>query len=98
MTTTLATKLDADIRGFALYVGLSEDKLEGNTRLADLVAHIRELVADLAPEADTHATVALAPEGVGGRDIDVVRLALGDPSLKQATKRAADADSPAPHV
>ncbi|RII98522.1 winged helix family transcriptional regulator, partial [Clavibacter michiganensis subsp. insidiosus] len=38
------------------------------------------LAAELAPGVETHAAVALAPEGAGGRDIDVVRLALQDPA------------------
>lgn len=71
------------IRGFALYVGLSEDKIPaGDSRLGEIVQQIKLLVAQLAPSADTHATVALAPQGLGGRDIDVVRLALGEPSAQ----------------
>lgn len=71
-----------DIRGFALYVGLTEDKIAGDQHVSDIVRQIKDLVAQLAPEADTHATVALAPENAGGRDLDVVRRALGDPSAK----------------
>ena len=36
--------------------------------------------AELAPSSETYAAVALAPEGAGGRDVDVVRLALQDPA------------------
>ena len=32
------------------------------------------------PTAETYAAVALAPVGAGGRDVDVVRLALQDPA------------------
>lgn len=103
MTTPLLSRQQqatsrAVARGFALYVGISEDRLEADTRLSDLVNELRNLVADLAPEADTHATVALAPEHVGGRDIDVVRLALADPSAKREDRSSGDPDRAHPHV
>ena len=44
--------------------------------LGTVVAALKRLAAELAPGVETHAAVALAPEGAGGRDIDVVRLAL----------------------
>lgn len=80
----------AETRGFALYVGLDEEKaaLDG-TSLTELVTQLRRLAAQLAPHATTHATVALAPQGAGGRDVDVVRLALGDREAL-AQKRAAE--------
>ena len=66
-----------EVRGFALYVGLSDDKIDdGDPKLGAIVAQIKELVAQLSPAAETYAAVALAPEGAGGRDVDVVRLAL----------------------
>ncbi|MBK0419399.1 winged helix-turn-helix transcriptional regulator [Leucobacter sp. CSA1] len=70
-----------EVRGFALYVGLADDKIaEGDPKLGEIVAQIKDLVAQLAPASETYAAVALAPEGAGGRDVDVVRLALGDPA------------------
>ena len=70
-----------EVRGFALYVGLADDKIAaGDPKLGEIVTQIKQLVAQLAPAADTYAAVALAPEGTGGRDVDVVRLALGDPA------------------
>lgn len=78
----------SEIRGFALYVGLAEDKIAaGDPRLGAIVTQIKQLVAQLAPEADTYAAVALAPEGTGGRDVDVVRLALGDPAAHARQKQ-----------
>jgi DNA-binding winged helix-turn-helix (wHTH) protein len=71
----------SEVRGFALYVGIAEDKLDDtHPELGAIVTELKRLVAELAPAADTYASVALAPEGVGGRDVDVVRLALGDPA------------------
>ena len=79
-----------EARGFALYLGLDESKAaEDGVSLAELAERIRSLVAELAPHAQTHATVAIAPIGAGGRDLDVVRAALRDPAL--ARRREADA-------
>ncbi|WP_277603910.1 winged helix-turn-helix domain-containing protein [Agrococcus sp. ARC_14] len=74
----------SEARGFVLYVGLGEgaataDRIE----LARLVGELRALTSKLAPSAQTHAAVALAPAGSGGRDVDVVRRALGDPAVQQ---------------
>ena len=68
-------------RGFALYVGIDEAKAAASgVSLGVLVDALRRTLADLAPAAQTYATVALAPAGSGGRDVDVVRLALHEPT------------------
>lgn len=70
-----------EIRGFALYVGLDESgAIAAQTSLPVLVERLKAVLAETAPQAQTYASVALAPVGSGGRDIDVVRLALGDPA------------------
>ncbi len=67
-------------RGFALYVGIDEIKAaSAGVSLPVLVDALRRTLAELAPTAETHATVALAPQSAGGRDLDVVRLALHEP-------------------
>lgn len=77
-----------EVRGFALYVGLDARELDAlqrehdNAGLGSIVTQLKQLLAQLAPGAETYATVALAPEGLGGRNIDVVRLALGEPAAK----------------
>ncbi len=77
-----------EVRGFALYVGLADAKIaEGDPKLGEIVTQIKQLVARLAPAAETYAAVALAPEGTGGRDVDVVRLALGDPAAVARQKQ-----------
>ena len=74
-------------RGFALYVGIDEAKAAASgISLGVLVDALRRTLADLAPAAETYATVALAPAGAGGRDVDVVRLALHEPSAVARTK------------
>ena len=70
-----------EARGFVLYVGVDELKATAaGTDLGHLVEALKKLTAELVPTAETYAAVALAPEGAGGRDVDVVRLALQDPS------------------
>ena len=74
-------------RGFALYVGLDELKAElDGVSLGTIVDALRRTIADLAPSAETYATVALAPAGAGGRDVDVVRLALHEPAAVARTR------------
>ncbi|QAY72312.1 winged helix family transcriptional regulator [Agromyces protaetiae] len=70
-----------EARGFVLYVGIDEAKaIADGTSLHRIVEALRTLTAEIAPSAETYAAVALAPEGAGGRDVDVVRLALQDPA------------------
>ena len=70
-----------EARGFVLYVGVDELKAaEAGTDLARIVEALRELASELVPASETYAAVALAPQGAGGRDVEVVRLALQDPS------------------
>lgn len=82
-----------EVRGFALYVGLSEADTQANPKLSELVAQLKQLVGELAPSAETYTAVALAPEGTGGRDVDVVRLALGDPAAIARQKQQTAPDS-----
>lgn len=70
-----------EARGFVLYVGINEVKAAASgIDLGSLVSALRRLTAELAPSAETYAAVALAPRASGGRDVDVVRLALQDPT------------------
>ena len=81
-------------RGFALYVGLDEIKAaEAGVSLPVLVDALRRTIAELAPKAETHATVALAPQNAGGRDLDVVRLALQEPGAIARSQAAEDEKS-----
>ncbi|GGF04813.1 winged helix-turn-helix domain-containing protein [Mycetocola zhadangensis] len=81
-----------EARGFVLYVGIDDAKAAAaGTSLGAIVNALKALTAELAPESETYAAVALAPEGAGGRDVDVVRLALQDPSAL-AKNRDVEAD------
>jgi len=74
-------------RGFALYVGFDEAKAAASgVSLGRIVEALRRTLAEVAPEAETYATVALAPVSAGGRDVDVVRLALHEPAAVARTR------------
>lgn len=79
--TVRAVPSGTEARGFVLYVGFDEDKADAaGTSLGSIVEALKQLTTQIAPGSETYAAVALAPEGSGGRDVDVVRLALGDPA------------------
>ncbi|MCU1478422.1 MAG: winged helix family transcriptional regulator [Subtercola sp.] len=83
-----------EARGFVLYVGIDEEKAENDgTELGSIVAQIKALVSQLAPSSETYAAVALAPRGSGGRDVDVVRLALQDPAALAKHRQTPDVDA-----
>lgn len=88
-TQHLTDQSSAQARGFGLYVGIDEAKAaEAGISLPELVERLRRLVGELVPGAQTHATVAIAPAGAGGRDIDVVRAALHEPGLARQRAEA----------
>ena len=83
-------------RGFALYVGIDEAKAAANgIDLAHLVEALKTLAGELAPDAETYTAVALAPESAGGRDVDVVRLALQEPAAVARARGEKAKKSPA---
>ncbi|MBT5576093.1 MAG: winged helix-turn-helix transcriptional regulator [Microbacteriaceae bacterium] len=76
----MTTSSSREPRGFALYVGISEaDARAAGISLQQLVTDLKKTVNDHVPHAETHAAIALAPEGAGGRHLDIVRMALHDP-------------------
>jgi len=86
-----AVPAGTEARGFALYVGLDEFKaLDSGTDLTHVVEQLKDLLAQLVPGAETYAAVALAPAGAGGRDVDVVRLALQDPAALAKHRQVAE--------
>ncbi|WP_395638162.1 winged helix-turn-helix domain-containing protein [Pseudolysinimonas sp.] len=86
-----------EARGFALYVGIDEAKAEAaGTDLPRIVEAVKRLLAETVPGAETYASVALAPLGAGGRDVDVVRLALQDPAALAKHRQATVTEQPEP--
>lgn len=75
---------DTTARGFVLYVAIDEDTAaDHGTTLSRLASDARAYVRSLIGTAETHAAVALAPADAAGSDIDVVRAALGDPTVER---------------
>jgi DNA-binding response OmpR family regulator len=70
----------AQIRGFALYVGVDEaTALDAGTTIAELVDAVRNVVTTAVPGTESHAAVAYAPATQRGKNLDIVRLALREP-------------------
>jgi DNA-binding winged helix-turn-helix (wHTH) protein len=77
-----AVPAETEARGFALYLGVDEATAKANgTSLSEIASALKKTFAELVPSAanETYAAVALAPKGIGGRNVDVVRTALRDP-------------------
>ena len=90
---TTAIKKQTEAKGFALYVGITEQQAqESGLTLADIASALRGKLAELVPGAanDTYAALAIAPEGASGRAIDITRLALGEPRAVRAAKPQPD--------
>ncbi|MCU1514110.1 MAG: putative transcriptional regulator [Microbacteriaceae bacterium] len=88
-----AVPAGTEARGFVLYVGVDEAKALGaGIALGTLVAALKKLTSELVPDSETYAAVALAPEGAGGRDLDVVRIALQDPSALASHREQAEVE------
>ena len=86
-----------EARGFALYIGIDEQKaLDAGTDLGAVVTALKQLASELVPGAESYAAVALAPVGAGGRDVDVVRLALQDPAALAKHRQTTAVEPPEP--
>lgn len=86
-----AVPTGTEARGFVLYVGVDQLKAaEAGTDLGSIVAALKKLAAELVPSSETYAAVALAQEGLGGRDVEVVRLALQDPAALAKHRQQAE--------
>jgi DNA-binding winged helix-turn-helix (wHTH) protein len=94
-TRLRAVPAGTEARGFVLYVGVDELKAaEAGTDLGSIVAQLKALAAQLVPTSETYAAVALAPQGAGGRDVEVVRLALQDPAALAKHRNTPEPETP----
>jgi len=85
--TALKTKTSTVAKGFALYVGISEEEaLAAGTSLSEIASELKKTIAGLIPEKsqETYATLALAPADATGRNLDITRLALREPKATNA--------------
>lgn len=86
---TTATKKQTEAKGFALYVGITEQQAQdAGLTLADIASALKGKLAELVPASvnDTYAALAIAPEDASGRAIDITRLALGEPRAVRAAR------------
>lgn len=87
--TQLQTKRQTEAKGFALYVGISEEQAaSAGTSLAEIATALKTALASIAPELanETYAALAIAPQDAKGRNLDITRLALGEPRATRAAK------------
>jgi DNA-binding response OmpR family regulator len=74
------TENPAQIRGFAVYVGVDEASASAaGTTISELVEAVRNVIVDAVAGTETHAAVAYAPASQRGKNLDIVRLALREP-------------------
>ncbi len=74
------TENPAQIRGFAVYVGVDEAAaIAAGTTISELVDAVRNVVTAAIPGTESHAAVAYAPASQRGKNLDIVRLALREP-------------------
>ena len=86
---------DTTARGFVVYVALDEATAgDAGTTFTKLAQDVRAYVRSLVPTAEIHAAVALAPADAPGSDIDVVRAALGDPTVARRPRPEATPSQP----
>ncbi len=86
ITNNPFVRTETQAKGFALYVGIDEQTAaQHGTTLGDIVAALRNTLDEIAPglALESFAAVALAKAGTSGRNLDLVRSALGDPRSNQ---------------
>lgn len=72
----------AEARGFVVYVGMPESAAAATgASLTRLAGELRHYVQSVVPSAETTATVVFVPSGAPGKDLEVVRQVLGDPTI-----------------
>jgi len=79
----IAAPAGLELRGFGIYVGLDEARADAaGIDLTALVDEVHRALGDI-PGAETFASVVLSPEGEHAAPLDVVRTALGEPTVRR---------------
>ena len=100
MTNATITK-QTEAKGFALYVGISEAEAEAaGITLAEIAAQLKAKLAELVPgkETETYAALAIGPTELTGRNLQLTRLALGEPKATAKAKPQPDEETAAKGV
>lgn len=88
---------DVVARGFVIYVGLDEDAATGaGTSLHKIATELRDYVEHISSEAQVHIAMAMASAAAEGSDLEVVRHALGDPTVNGRSSEPAPLPSTPP--
>jgi len=88
---TIAAPAGLELRGFGIYVGVDEARADAaGVDLAALVDEVHQALTDI-PGAETFASVVLSPEGEDAAPLEVVRTALGEPSVRRGPAPASAA-------
>ncbi|MEK9908157.1 MAG: winged helix-turn-helix domain-containing protein [Aquiluna sp.] len=98
---TTKTQKQTEAKGFALYVGISEEQARAaGTSLAEIATALKQTLAQLSPELanETYAALAIAPQEARGRNLDIVRVALGEPKASKQLKPEPEELTPAKGV
>jgi DNA-binding response OmpR family regulator len=100
MTKTLQQK-QTEAKGFALYVGLSDsDAQAAGISLTEIAIQLRQRLAELVPgiESDTYAALAIGPKESIGSNLQLTRIALGEPRAVQKQTPEAEEETAAKGV
>ena len=85
VATPIAAPAGLELRGFGIYVGLDEASADAaGVDLASLVDEVHRALIDI-PGAETFASVVLSPEGEDAAPLEVVRTALGEPTVRRTS-------------
>lgn len=89
--TPITAPTGLELRGFGIYVGIDEASADAaGVDIAELVSDVQRALTGI-PGAETFASVVLAPEGERAAPLEVVRTALGEPTVRRARPPAAPA-------
>lgn len=92
MTSLTSNNTHKTVRGFALYIGFGDDALDAHDpQLKNIIEQLRARLTELHPSAESYAALALAPENINGKNLDLVRVALNEPAAKKEQSPAASA-------
>lgn len=100
MTKTLQQK-QTEAKGFALYVGLSDsDAQAAGISLTEIAIQLRQRLAELVPgiESDTYAALAIGPKDSIGSNLQLTRIALGEPRAVKKQSPEAEEETAAKGV
>lgn len=90
LATKTAPSQNQEVRGFGLYVGINTETLaQAGVSLERIVQTLQHSLHLIAPDAESHVTVALAPKQLERNTLELTRLALNEPQITRETQQQA---------